>query len=71
MAYAKTRSGSGFIALSATRQRYAATNDEFKYKIKVAVAIKDKRYGRDYADTENIDQKLGRLSMFKICDAGR
>ena len=30
--------------------------------------MKDKRYGSDSAYTKDVEQKLGRPSVFKICD---
>ena len=42
----------------------AAAKDEFRSTAEVVAAMKDKRYGSDSAYTKDVEQKLGRSSVF-------
>ena len=42
----------------------AAVKDEFRSTAEVVAAMKDKRYGSDSAYTKDVEQKLGRSSVF-------
>ena len=41
-----------------------AAKDEFRSTAEVVAAMKDKRYGSDSAYTKDVEQKLGRSSVF-------
>jgi hypothetical protein len=42
----------------------AASKDEFRSTAQVVAAMKDPRYGKDAAYTKDVEQKLGRSSVF-------
>ena len=42
----------------------AATKDEFRSTAQVVAAMKDPRYGKDSAYTKDVEEKLGRSSVF-------
>jgi len=42
----------------------AASKDEFRSTAEVVAAMKDQRYGKDSAYTKDVEEKLGRSSVF-------
>ena len=42
----------------------AAAKDEFRSTAQVVAAMKDPRYGKDTAYTKDVEEKLGRSSVF-------
>ena len=46
------------------KREEAAAKDEFRSTAEVVAAMKDKRYGSDSAYTKDVEQKLGRSSVF-------
>lgn len=42
----------------------AAPKDEFRSTAQVVAAMKDPRYGKDTAYTKDVEEKLGRSSVF-------
>ena len=60
----KREAAEGFEPSLLQGKASAASKDEFRSTAQVVEAMKDPRYGKDTAYTKDVEEKLGRSSVF-------